>query len=130
MALADDVIVHRVGGAALANLCLKPVEERLMPPGLSLQVGGTPCEAADRIRAVYRSSRTWSAALEVGTATVGAIRTVGFDVMADPTSNFPLHARLIHPQGVAGFTDANPSLLATAFVTTEDCRNDSDCNHH
>jgi len=29
MALADDVIVHRVGGAGLANLRLKPVEERL-----------------------------------------------------------------------------------------------------
>lgn len=121
MALADDVIVHRVGGATVTNLQLKPVEERLVPSGISPQVGGTPCEAADRIRAVYRTSRKWASALDVGTATVGAIRAAGFDVIADPTPNFPHHARLIHPLGVPGFDDANLTLLAAVFTTTEDC---------
>lgn len=120
-ALADDVIVHRVGGAAVANLGLKPAEQRLAPPGISLQIGGTPCEAADRIRAVYRTSRKWASALEVGTATVGVIRAAGFDVIADPTPNFPYHARLIHPLGVPGFDDANLTRLASVFTTTEDC---------
>ncbi len=121
MTLADGVIVHRVGGAGLENLRLKPVEERLQPPGFSLQVGGTPFEAADRIRAVYRTSRKWAAPLDVGTTTVGAIRAVGFDVMADPTASFPLHARLIHPLGVPGFSDAERIRLAAVFTTTEDC---------
>jgi len=86
-----------------------------------LQVDGTPSEAADRIRAVYRTSRKWSVPLDVGTATVGAIRAVGFDVIADPTPNFPLHARLIHLLGVSGFSDANRVLLASAFITTTGC---------
>ena len=121
IALLDDVVVHRVGGAAVANLRLKPAEERLTPPGISLQVGGTPGESADRIRAVYRSSRKWAAPMDVGTATVGAIRAAGFDVIADPTPNFPFHARLIHPNGLAGFTDADLARLATVFVTFTEC---------
>ena len=121
IALSDDVVVHRVGGAGLANLRLKPVEERLQPPGFSLQVGGTPCEAADRIRAVYRTSRKWAAPMDVGTTTVGAIRAAGFDAIADPTASFPFHARLIHPLGVSGFTDADLIRLAAVFSATEDC---------
>jgi pyridoxal/pyridoxine/pyridoxamine kinase len=52
----------------------------------------------------------------VWTAEVEAIRVLGFDVIAVPTNNFPNHGRVIHPDGVAGFTPANLQKLAAVFV--------------
>ena len=59
-----------------------------------------------------------TAARTVGTIADAAIRAVGFDVIPDPTTRFPTHHRLIHPDGVAGFTDANLARLAAAFANT------------
>ena len=51
----------------------------------------------------------------VGTTTARQIRAAGFDVIMDPTPRFPQHARLIHPQGVAGFTAQNLQRLSQCF---------------
>lgn len=45
----------------------------------------------------------------------------GFDIVPDPTIRFPNHARLIHPQGVAGFTDEHLVTLAATFRDTVGC---------
>ena len=51
----------------------------------------------------------------VGTTTAGRIRETGFDVIMSPTTRFPRHARLIHPNGTDGFTPDNLERLAQAF---------------
>jgi anthranilate phosphoribosyltransferase len=56
----DDVLIHRVGGGAVANLELKPAESRLTPPGISTLQGGTPAEAAEIMR---QRSRAWPLAV-------------------------------------------------------------------
>lgn len=119
--LADDVVVHRVGGASVPTLRLKPGEVLLAPPGLSVLLGGTPQEAADTMRTVFGSRKWMRLASEVGTATVAAIRAVGFDVIVTPTPNLPTHGRVVHPAGAAGFTDANLALLAGVFLLTTGC---------
>ena len=43
--LAPETIVHRLGGGIVENLRLKPQEHGLMPPGISVLLGGTPMGA-------------------------------------------------------------------------------------
>lgn len=114
MPLADDVLVHRVGGSLAANLNLKPREATLNPPGISMLRGGTPQEAAEAMRRQFPRKAPRGRTV-VGSATVGQIRVAGFDVIMDATPRFPQHARLIHPQGAAGFTDDNLKRLAQCF---------------
>lgn len=54
----------------------------------------------------------------VGSSTIEAIRSAGFDVMVSPSRRLPNHHRLIHPQGEAGFSDENLERLAAAFTNT------------
>ena len=120
--LSDDTIVHRVGGGSVANLRPSALDRSLTPPGISLLFGGTPQEAADAMRRAFPTSRKWqSLAGTVGSATVGAVRAAGFDVIVVVTDRFVNHARLIHPDGAVGFTDANLAKLATAFADTVGC---------
>jgi hypothetical protein len=78
---------------------------------------GTPQEAAAQMRRAFPDSRKWrETAQAVGTT--AAIREAGFDVVPDPTTRFPNHVRLIHLQGVAGFTDEPLATLAAAFRDT------------
>jgi pyridoxal/pyridoxine/pyridoxamine kinase len=53
--------------------------------------------------------------------TIAAIREAGFDVVPDPTTRFPNHAHLIHPQGVAGFADEYLVTLVATFHDTVGC---------
>lgn len=120
--IASDTLVHRVGGGSVSNLRLSPIDQGLIPPGLSVLLGGTPKEAAVQMRQAFPSSRKWQAASRiVGTTTAAALRQAGFEVIPDPTVRFSNHARLIHPQGVAGFTDANLQPLSQAFHDTTGC---------
>jgi hypothetical protein len=120
--IASETVAHRVGGGSIANLRLSLLEQKLIPPGISLLLGGTPQEAATQVREAFPSSRKWrESAQTVGTTTAAAIRQAGFDLVPDPTSRFPNHARLIHPRGVAGFTDTNLAQLTRAFHDTEGC---------
>jgi hypothetical protein len=113
----DDVVMHRVGGASLENLSLRPAEVKLTPPGFSLLCGGAPGEAADAMRKQYprMAPRGHTA---VASTTAGQIRAAGFEVMKNATARFPQHGRLIHPDGVAGFTRENLEKLVDCFTET------------
>ena len=110
-----ESLVHRIGGASVENLMLKRAELKLVPPGISELMGGTAEQAADDMRMAYPTAPKWKGDLPVASATVGAVRTIGFDVFFAPTPTFPNHARLVHPDGVAGFSDVNLAMLAMIF---------------
>ena len=115
--VAGEEAALRIGGGDASNLTLKPAEEQLDPPGISVLIGGTPEHAAADTRRVFGARSTLGKlARIVGTAEIRAIRAIGFDVIAVPTKNFPNHGRLIHASGVAGFTFGNLQNLATVFV--------------
>ncbi len=110
----DDVPIHRIGGGAADNLSLKPAETALSPPGISTLSGGTPAEAVRAMRRHFPRLAPRGQTV-VGSTTAGQIRAAGFDVIMNPTPRFPQHARLIHPDGVAGFTPENLERLAVCF---------------
>jgi len=112
--ISDDTTIHRIGGGGAANLLPKPVERMLVPPGISTLQRGTPTEAAEAMRQRYRRMAPHGQTV-VGTTTAGRIREAGFDVIMDPTARFPQHARLIHPDGLDGFTQENLDRLAQCF---------------
>jgi hypothetical protein len=120
--IAADTAVHRVGGGDVANLRLSPLDQQEVPPGISVLPGGTPAEAADQMRRAFPKSRKWcDGARVVGTTTAAAIRQAGFDVLPDPTGKFPNHARLVHADGLAGFTDERLEPLSRALSNTTGC---------
>jgi hypothetical protein len=120
--LSPDTVVHRVGGGGLENLRLSPLDSQLKPPGISVLLGGSPQDAAQQMRQAFSKSKKWrEASKTVGTITAAALRQAGFDIIPDPTDRFPNHARLVHPEGVDGFTDANLDALTQAFQNTEGC---------
>ena len=111
-------MVHRIGGGSVENLRLKPKEQTLDPPGISVLLSGTAHETAEQIRRAFPyATRLLATADTVGSATVEQIRQAGFDVMLDPTRHFANHARLIHPDGVVGFRDDSLERLAQVFET-------------
>ena len=55
-------------------------------------------------------------AKEVASATVKEIRAAGFAVIRDSTKRFANHGRIIHPDGLMGFTETNIEQLAQAFA--------------
>ena len=74
------------------------------------------------MRQAFPNSHKWrESAQTVGTTTAAAIHQAGFELVPDPTVRFPNHARLIHPSGVAGFTDTNLAQLTGVFRDTEGC---------
>lgn len=103
------------------NLRLTAADLTAVPPGLSVLLGGTPQEAANQMRAVFGTRKWMRLASRVGTASVGAIRAAGFDVIPVPTPNLPTHGRIVHPNGAAGFTDANLTVLTGVFFLTTGC---------
>jgi hypothetical protein len=101
---------------------LSLLDAQQTPPGISVLLHGTPQEAATQMRRAFPGSRKWrETAQTVGTTTAAAIREAGFDVVPDPTTRFPNHARLMHPQGVAGFIDEHLVTLAATFCDTVGC---------
>jgi len=113
----SDVPVHRLGGGSLDNLRLKSKEMDLVPPGISVFVGGSPEGAVEQVRLAFpHATRLLEAAETAGTATVARLREAGFDVISQPTRHFPNHARLVHPDGLRGFSEANLDKLVRAFT--------------
>lgn len=111
--------IHRIGGSIAENLRLKPAEATLDPPGISVLKAPTPGAAAEQIRAVFpRAKGLHEASKTVGSTTEEAIRSVGFEIIPNPTRKLPNHYRIIHPEGVAGFTDENLARLAEVFTNT------------
>lgn len=120
--ITPETVVHRIGGGSVVNLCLSPLDAQQTPPGISILLHGTPQEAATQMRRAFPGSRKWrETAHTVGTTSAAAIREAGFDIVPDPTTRFPNHARLIHPQGVEGFTDEYLATLAATFRDTVWC---------
>jgi hypothetical protein len=122
-ALAASVVVHRIGGGDPDNFRLKPKEETLSPPGISVLLGGTPEQAAEQMRRAFPDPRKFhqlhQLAQVVGSATVEAILQAGFEILLDPSPRFPNHARLIHPDGAAGFSEEGREALSEVFDNTE-----------
>ena len=113
--IEDDEPIHRIGGGSVENLSLKPEELKLIPPGISALRGGTPAEAAAAMRRQFPRMAIHGKTV-VGSSNAGLIRSGGFDVIMDATKRFPQHARLIHPDGVAGFSFENLDRLSKCFV--------------
>ena len=119
MAGTDVGDMHRIGGSSVENLRLKPREATLNPPGISLLHAPSPREAARQIwEAFPAADGLHEAAQVIGSTTVDKIRRVGFDVIPNPTKKLPNHYRLIHPDGVAGFSDENLARLSAVFTET------------
>jgi hypothetical protein len=111
--------MHRIGGSSVDNLRLKPREEMLNPPGISLLQAPSPGEAARQIREAFPAADgLHEAAQVIGSTTADKIRSAGFDVIPNPTRKLPNHYRLIHPDGVAGFNDENLARLSAVFTET------------
>jgi hypothetical protein len=119
--LAPDTVLHRIGGAGVSNLELSAFDKKEIPPGISVLLGGTPQEAANQMRKAFPKSRKWQKVQTVATATVIAVCQTGFDVIPDPTARFPNHGRLIHPQGIVGFSVVNRQILSKVFTETTGC---------
>lgn len=119
--LPNETVLHRIGGASIENLRLSSLDASALPPGLSVLLGGTPHEAAEQLRQAFASRKWQTQAGTVATATVEDIRRVGFDVIEMKTQRLPNHGRIIHPDGVNGFSDLNLRQLASVFRTTYGC---------
>jgi len=117
--IAPETPVHRIGGVSIANLQLKPREKDLETPGISIFLGATAQDAARQVRDAFpNATRLIAATSTVATATAGAIRRVGFDVVRAPTRRFANHDRLLHPDGADGFSDENLQALSRSFGQT------------
>jgi hypothetical protein len=111
--------IHRIGGGTVENLRLKPAEAGLDPPGISVLRTPTPSDAAAQMRAAFPKAATLNeAAKTVGTISDELVRGAGFDIIPNPTTRLPNHHRIVHPDGVAGFSDENLARLAQVFVDT------------
>lgn len=111
--------IHRIGGASVENLRLKPREATLTPPGISVIRAPTPGAAAQELRTGLPKARNLhQQARTIGSASEEAIRAAGFDVIPAASAALPNHHRIIHPNGAAGFSDENLARLAEAFENT------------
>lgn len=111
--------IHRIGGANVDNLRLKPREAALEIPGISVLRAGSPQEAARQIRAAF--PKAWAlheASRVVGSTTHELIQSAGFDLIVAPSTTLPNHYRIVHPAGAAGFSDENLVRLAAVFEDT------------
>ena len=109
--------IHRIGGASVENLRLKPKEAAMAIPGISVLKANNPAEAAQQIRAAYPKAKGLDeAAKTIGSSSSELIHSTGFDLIAVPTKSLPNHWRIIHPDGAAGFSDANLDALAKVFM--------------
>jgi hypothetical protein len=116
---AGNQDIHRIGGASVENLRLKPREATLNPPGISVIRAPTPGAAAQEVRTGLPKARNLHDQTKtIGSASVEAIRAAGFDVIPASSAALPNHHRIIHPDGAAGFNDANLARLAEAFVNS------------
>jgi hypothetical protein len=114
--------IHRIGGGSVANLRLTSQESAMKIPGFSVLKADTPEEAAFQMNDAFPgATQLVTKAKIVGSTSLQLIHGAGFDLMPDPTRKFPNHHRVIHRDGVAGFTDKNLSQLATAFYNSFRC---------
>lgn len=119
MPITGDENIHRIGGSNVENLRLKSKETKLNPPGISVLLTALPSEAARQIKEAFPDAEELhETASVVGSTTAGKIRSVGFDIIPNPTRKLPNHYRIIHPNGENGFNDENLKRLSTVFIET------------
>jgi hypothetical protein len=112
--------IHRIGGGSVANLRLKPKEAALEVPGISVLKADSPGIAARSIRAAFPKARGLHELSNiVGTTSEEMIRAADFEIIPVPTIAFPNHHRIVHGNGVVGFTDENLARLSLAFFDSE-----------
>ena len=115
-------VVNRIGGNAIENLRMSEGEKKLNPPGISVLMNCPPCAAAKQMTDTFpKVKKLQEASKTVASGPIEAIREAGFDVIYNPTNNFPNHGRIIHPEGEVGFNDANLKKLSSALNTTTEC---------
>ena len=111
--------VHRFGGGSLDNLRLKAREAKLDPAGISVLVTLSPADAVRQLKQAFPDAEDLhETAKIVGSPTIEKIRSVGFDMIPNPTRKLPDHHRIIHPDGADGFNDENLSWLSAVFTDT------------
>ncbi len=111
--------IHRIGGGTIENLRLKPAETALNPAGISVLKAATPGEAASQIRSAFpKAQGLHEAAKTIGSTSVELIRSIGFDIIANPTKKLPNHCRIIHPNGASGFNKENLANLERIFTNS------------
>ena len=111
--------MHRIGGASMDNLRLKPRETILPNPGISVLKADTPDEAARQMRAAFpKAKKLHEAAKVIASSNLDLIQDAGFDMIHVPSDTFPNHYRIVHPLGSAGFSDQNVAQLSQAFMET------------
>lgn len=111
--------IHRMGGGSVENLRLKLREATLDPPGISVIKATTPAAAVEELRqGLPRARNLHEQARTIGSASEAEITWAGFAVIPAPSVALPNHHRIINPEGVAGFSDANLARLAEAFEDT------------
>ncbi|NVK65942.1 MAG: RHS domain-containing protein, partial [Flavobacteriales bacterium] len=123
--LPGDTKLYRVGGGDVGNLGFNDREIKainrgqLDPPGISLIRANSAEEAGNIMKAAFPKATGLHQSIDSGNiaeTTAKKIREAGFDVIHDPTKRLgDAHARLIHPNGVDGFSDANKSNLSSKF---------------
>ena len=107
-----------LGGSA-NSLAIRPREELVDPPGMSVSKGRTLAETAAAMRRAYPNATGLRKAAEcVGASCVAKIRAAGIDVIPKPSDRFPNHYRIIHTDGAAGFTPENLKRLERQFTDT------------
>jgi hypothetical protein len=73
------------------------------------------------MRGEFKGSRKWKRLGGiVATSTAGKVAEAGFVVFEVPTHTLPNHGRIIHPDGIEGFTEDNLARLCEAFTKTEE----------
>ncbi len=79
----------------------------------------TPADAAAEVRqGLPQAKRLHEQAKTIGSTTIEAIRSVGFDVIPQPSQALPNHHRIIHADGVPGFGEETLAQLASVFTNT------------
>ena len=117
MAVANVGDMYRVGGRSVDNLRLKARELKLNPPGISFLQASSAAEVMRQLRQAFPLATELHAAAQVmSSTTINQIRNAGFEVIPNPTKRLPNHFRIIHKDGVAGFTDTNLAQLSAVLT--------------
>lgn len=119
--VSPNTLVHRIGGAHIENLRLSELDLKASPPGISVLLFESAEDASERMKLAFKFSKKWKrTASRVSTAVAADIAAAGFQVIDCPTHALPNHGRIIHTEGISGFTDENLARLIAAFAPMEE----------
>ncbi len=120
IAVPPDSLVHRIGGASVKALTLSARDCSADPPGLSVLLYESALDASRRMLREFGELKKWRRfGRIVCTTTAAEIYASGYGVIEFPTHSLPNHGRIIHGDGIAGFTEENLRRLSALFTTTE-----------